>query len=89
MPGFPVLVLKSNERIVKTTNTTRSDNPNIINGDYSFVDSAFDGINKREAAVTRASVDEKAMQWKYNYSTEHIRLAYKEMGVNDGVMAAG
>ena len=54
VPGFPVLVLKSNERIVKTTNTTRSDNPNIINGDYSFVDSAFDGINKREAAVTRA-----------------------------------
>lgn len=37
VPGFPVLVLKSNERIVKTTNTTRSDNPNIINGDYSLL----------------------------------------------------
>lgn len=85
VPGFPVLVLKNNERIVKTTNTTRSNNPNIINEDYSFVDSAFDGINKREVAVTRASEDEKAMLWKYNYSTEHIRLAYKEMGVNDGL----
>lgn len=71
IPGFPVLVVKNNERIVRNTVATRATNTSTLNSEYSFVDAAFDkSSNKAPQALTRATISGRA----------DLETAYKVMG---------
>lgn len=72
IPGFPVLVVKNNERIIVKDPLTRNSDESSLNWEYCFIDKAFDGINQNvNVANTRVA----------NPSYEYLRTAYTEMGV--------
>ena len=71
IPGFPVLVVKNNERIVRNTGATRTTNASTLNSEYSFVDAAFDrSCNTPPQALTRTTISGRA----------DLETAYRAMG---------
>lgn len=71
IPGFPVLVIKNNERIVRNTGATRTPNASTLNSEYSFVDAAFDrSCNTPPQALTRTTISGRA----------DLETAYRTMG---------
>lgn len=74
IPGFPVLIVKNNERIKRDNGLTKTSS-SLGNG-YEFIDQAFDGsdddIKKTKSAIIDVS--------RENYS--HLMTAYTEMGVS-------
>ena len=71
IPGFPVLVVKNNERIVRNTGATRTPNASTLNSEYSFVDAAFDrSCNTPPQALTRTTISGRA----------DLETAYRAMG---------
>lgn len=71
IPGFPVLVVKNNERIIKTNSITRSANSLTLNSEYSFIDITFNkSRNVLPKIQARASISGRA----------DLETAYREMG---------
>ncbi|CAK7042743.1 MAG: hypothetical protein PEPC_01821 [Peptostreptococcus russellii] len=73
IPGFPVLVLKNNERIKRSQGLTKSSTA--INYEYEFIDEIFNGINPSIKTKTPAFMES-------NRDAEFLIDAYKEMGAN-------
>lgn len=73
IPGFPVLVLKNNERIKRSEGLTKASTA--INYKYEFIDEVFNGINP--------PVKTKTPAFSEKYKDEIFLInAYKEMGAN-------
>lgn len=72
IPGFPVLVVKNNERIVRNTSVTRATGAPALNSEYLFVDAAFDrSSNPHSLTLTRSTASRKKV----------LETAYETMGV--------
>lgn len=67
IPAFPVLIIKSNERMIVSPSATKS------GLDYSFADQAFDGTN---SSFTKGHTD----GYLYNGHTEQRKDLYSETG---------
>ena len=72
IPGFPVLVLKNNERIKRSQGLTKA--ATAVNYEYEFIDEVFNGINPPITTKADYLYDDAENQFILN--------AYREMGVN-------
>ncbi len=79
IPGFPVLVVKNNERIVEQKSITRGHNPVSVNDRYSFIDAEFDGINNKKTVAKTRAVEPALFEQS---EIAHLKTAYDEMGVS-------
>nr|WP_129731446.1 hypothetical protein [Parabacteroides goldsteinii] len=72
IPGFPLLIIKNNERVKTSNGITKSSC--LLDNNYEFIDEAFNGnINKE--IKTKAGVISKSKM-------PYLVRAYEEMGVN-------
>ena len=76
IPGFPVLVVKNNERIVLNGSQTRSDDPLSLNSRYSFIDDAFNNKKGQKNVENTRSLPVSCYP-----DYEYLGTAYNEMGV--------
>lgn len=72
IPGFPLFIIKNNERIKHSDGITKSSSS--LDNNYEFIDEAFDG-NNNKSINTKATIISKAQY-------PHLARAYEEMGVN-------
>lgn len=81
IPGFPVIVLKDNERIISSNNSTnknlKTNNVAVINGtSYKFLDDCFDGSKKNNSQTARtvptSSLDSKIVTAYNTYTAANV-----------------
>lgn len=72
IPGFPLLIIKNNERIKHSNGMTKSSHS--LNNSYEFIDEAFNG-NNNKSINTKATIIAKSQH-------PYLVRAYEEMGVN-------
>lgn len=72
IPGFPVLVVKNNERIVKNSSSSRNAGMPLLNSEYAFLDEAFDNVTPHVKTRNRIALED----------IEYLKTAYNEMGVS-------
>lgn len=81
IPGFPVIVLKDNERIISSNNSTsknlKTNSVAVINGiNYKFLDNCFDGSKKINVQTARtvpvSSLDSKIITAYNTYTVANV-----------------
>lgn len=72
IPGFPVLVVKNNERIVKNSSSSRNVGMPSLNSEYAFLDEAFDNVTPQVKTRNIVVLED----------IEYLKTAYNEMGVS-------